>query len=179
MGSAFEPKLWVLRVVFLALVAAVLIVALLPLSVAAPRIPGPDVVLCVILAWVLRRPDVLPVTLIVVVVLVEDFLFQRPPGLWTLLVLVGSEVMRRQAYREGETPIAVEFGLVAATLTAMTVAERVLLAIALVPQPAFSAQMLHLLSTLAIYPVVVLASVYLCGVRPRPTDGPRILGMRV
>lgn len=179
MASAFQPKLWVLRAVFLGVVTVVLVLALLPLSVDAPRIPGPDLVLCVIFAWVLRRPDVLPVTLIVAVVLLEDFLFQRPPGLWTVLVLIGSEVIRRQAYREGDTPLTVEFALVAGTIAAMFLAERVLLAIVFVPQPAIGAQMLQMLSTLAAYPLVVLLSVFVCGVRPRPTDGPRILGMRV
>lgn len=179
MGSTFDLRLWGLRAVFAVLVGVVLIAALLPLSVEAPGIPGPDLVLCVILAWVLRRPDVLPVTLIVAVVLLEDFLFQRPPGLWTLLVLAGSEIVRRRAYREGDMPFVLEYGLVAATVTTMMIAERIVLAVVFVPQPSLGAHLLHLGTTLATYPLVVAISVFVLGVRPLATKGPRILGMRV
>lgn len=178
MDSALDLRLWSLRAVFVAIVAAVLILALLPLDVAAPAIPGPDIVLCVVLAWVLRRPDVLPAVLIVGAILLEDFLFQRPPGLWALLVLAGSELLRNQAYREGDRTFAMEYGLVIVTVLGMMLAERVLLAIAFVPQPSLGAHMLHLATTLAAYPFVVAISVFVLGVRPRPSDGPRIRGMR-
>lgn len=178
MDSALDLRRWSLRGIFAMIVAVVLITALLPLRVEAPRFPGPDLVLCVTLAWVLRRPDVLPVLFVVAAVLLEDFLFQRPPGLWALLVLAGSEVIRRQAYREGEIPFLLEYGMVAGTITAMMVAERVLLAVAFVPQPSLGAHLLHLATTLAIYPLVVAVSVFVLGVSPLTTDGPRIRGMR-
>lgn len=179
MGNGLDLKSWGLRALFVAFVALVLIAALLPLRVEGPRVPGPDLVMCVVFAWVLRRPDLLPVSLIVAAILLEDFLFQRPPGLWALLVLVGSEVIRRQAYRDREIPFLLEYGLVAATTTAMMVSERVLLAVTFVPQPSLGAHLLHLATTLAAYPVVVAISVFVLGIRPLAKDGPRIRGMRL
>ena len=170
MGEAGHLRVWSLRTVFVALVFLILLRALLPIRLDPPAIPGPDLLVCLIFAWVCRRPDVMSVWLIVLCMLLADFLFQRPPGLWTALVLVGSESLRRQTMREGEKTLAFEFGVVALVITSMILMQRIILFVLLVPQPPLGAMLLHLLTTLAIYPLVVVFSVYIVGVRPLPQD---------
>ena len=170
MGEAGHLRVWSLRTVFVALVFLILLRALLPIRLDPPAIPGPDLLVCLIFAWVWRRPDVMSVWLIVLCMLLADFLFQRPPGLWTALVLVGSESLRRQTMREGEKTLAFEFGVVALVITSMILMQRIILFVLLVPQPPLGAMLLHLLTTLAIYPLVVVFSVYIVGVRPLPQD---------
>lgn len=81
---------WGHRVLFLGLALVLLFLRLLPLGNAPGTLPGPDLLLCLIMAWVMRRPDYLPVGLIILVVLAEDLLLLRPPGLWTALVVLTS-----------------------------------------------------------------------------------------
>ena len=45
----------------------------------------------------MRRPDFLPVLLIGAVVLLEDLILLRPPGLWTALVILATEFVRARA----------------------------------------------------------------------------------
>jgi rod shape-determining protein MreD len=170
MGEAGHLRVWSLRTMFVAIVFLILLRALLPIRLDPPAIPGPDLLVCLIFAWVWRRPDVMTAWLIVFSMLLADFLFQRPPGLWTALVLIGSESLRRQTMREGEKTHAFEFGVVALIIASMILMQRIILFVLLVPQPPLGAMLLHLLTTLAIYPVVVVFSIYIVGVRPLPQD---------
>lgn len=131
---------------------------------------GPDLSLALILAWVLRRPEYVPAFLILLVLVTENILFQRPPGLWPLIVLAATESLRAREDGFRGLPFVFEFGLVALTLLAMVVVQRVILFVTVVPQPALGAELLNMLYTLAIYPVVVAASALLLGIK-RPAPG--------
>ena len=170
MGESGHLRVWSLRTIFVALAFLILLRALLPIRLDPPAIPGPDLLVCVIFAWVWRRPDVMTAWLIVLCMLLADFLFQRPPGLWTALVLIGTESLRRQTLREGEKSLTFEFGMVALVFASMILMQRLVLFVLLVPQPPLGAMLLHLLTTLAIYPLVVVFSMYIIGVRPLPQD---------
>ena len=61
--------------------------------------PAPDLMLALTLAWVVRRPDLLPAPLIAAYFFVEDILMMRPPGLWALIVLGATEFLRRATRR--------------------------------------------------------------------------------
>jgi rod shape-determining protein MreD len=174
MGERAPFKVWLLRGLFAVLVLAILLRGLLPLDVGAPSIPGPDLILCLVLAWVQRRPDVMTAPLIAGTILLADFLLMRPPGLWALLVLIGSEVLRRRAYRSESTPIALEMGIVTLTIAAMMLAQRVVLTILFVDQPSITAELLHFLTTVVAYPAVVVVSVFVFGIRTRAGDDGRL-----
>lgn len=166
MAERANFQMWTLRLVFVALVMALLLRGLLPLDVGAPLIPGPDLILCLVLVWVQRRPDILTAPLIAGTVLLADFLLMRPPGLWGLLVLVGTEVLRRRAYRPERTPFALEMGIATITIGALMLAQRIILTVFFVDQPPVTTELLHFLTTVAAYPVVALLSVHVLGIRP-------------
>lgn len=156
---------WAYRGLYLALAAALLFLRLLPLSTEPPRVPGPDLLLCLTLAWMLRRPDYVPAIFIVAVVLLEDLLLMRPPGLWALIVLLGSEFLRDREPTMRGLPFLVEWATVAAVIAIMILVNRMVLALFMVPQSGLGLTLLQGLITLLCYPVVVGLSLMALGLR--------------
>ncbi|MDJ0994967.1 MAG: rod shape-determining protein MreD [Dinoroseobacter sp.] len=170
MAERASFQIWSLRLLFVALTLALLLRALLPLDVGAPRIPGPDLILCLVLVWVQRRPDILTAPLIACTILLADFLLMRPPGLWALLILIGTEFLRRRAYRQERTPFALEMGIATLTIGALMLAQRLILTIFFVDQPSVTSELMHFLTTVAAYPFVALLSMHAFGIKARQSD---------
>jgi rod shape-determining protein MreD len=155
MVDPFHRELWALRVIYVALAALFFFLRILPLGSEAGAWPGPDVFLALTLAWVLRRPDQLPVMLILLVMLAEDFLLMRPPGLWTALVVLATEFLRGRAALTRELGFAMEWLLIGAVLIVMLLSYRIILAIAFLAQPSFAMAMVQTFATFLCYPFVV------------------------
>ncbi|MFZ1468409.1 MAG: rod shape-determining protein MreD [Paracoccaceae bacterium] len=155
MTGFFRESPWGFRLVFLGLALVLLFIRLLPLGNIAGALPGPDLLLCVIMAWVVRRPDFLPLGLIVLVVLSEDLILMRPPGLWTALVVMASEFLRSRAALTRELNFVIEWMLVTGLMMAMLLAYRLVFALALLPQPAFGFSVVQILWSALAYPIVV------------------------
>lgn len=168
-------EVWLHRALFVAIALALLFWRLLPLpiprlslcaeadgwcsfTVWLARMPGPDFLLCVIFAWMMRRPDYLPALLIAAIVLLEDMILMRPPGLWTALVLIASEFVRGRVALTRELNFGVEWLLVAGLMLAMLVVYRLTFAMVLMPQPGFGFAMLQVVWSILCYPVVVFLS---------------------
>lgn len=158
MVDPLRVTLWFYRGLFLVLALVLLFLKLLPLGSLAGTWPGPDLLLCLIFAWVLRRPDYLPVLLICAVVLVDDFLLMRPPGLWAGLVIIGTEFLRSRVALMRELSFMVEWALVAAVMVAVLLAYRLVFVIAFLPQPVFGFALLQTVWSILCYPLVVAAS---------------------
>ncbi len=163
MIDPLSRDVWLHRGIFVAVALVLFFLRLLPMGSEAGRLPGPDVLLCLILAWVQRRPDYLPALLIVAVVLVEDLLLMRPPGLWTALVLLGAEFLRSRIALTRELSFAVEWLLIAVLMMALLLAYRMVFAMAFMPQPAFGYAMVQVLWSILVYPVVVGLSLFALG----------------
>lgn len=140
---------------WLALAGLWIVVRLLPLGLGTSGWPAPDVLLILTLAWVLRRPAHLPAPAIAAVWLIEDLLLMRPPGLWALLVLAGTEVLRARHAMVREINLALEWAVAAGVLVAMTLANRLILAILAVPNEALDLSLMKLAATVVLYPVGV------------------------
>ncbi|MFT4149175.1 MAG: rod shape-determining protein MreD [Paracoccaceae bacterium] len=157
---SLRNSVWLRRALFVALAALVLFFRLLPLGSEAGAWPGPDLLLCLIFAWTMRRPDYLPVLLVAGVVLAEDFILMRPPGLWTALVVVGTEFIRSRVALTRELTFTVEWLLVAGIMAALVLAYRAVFAIAFLPQPGLGFAMVQVIWSILCYPVVVVVSRY-------------------
>ena len=168
-------EIWGHRALFLVIAMVLLFWRLLPLpladsSLCAPdahiclarvwiaRMPGPDLLLCIIFAWTMRRPDYLPVVLIAAVVLLEDLLLMRPPGLWTALVLLASEFVRGRVALTRELNFAVEWLLVTGLMFAVMLIYRLVFAVVLLPQPGIGFALAQLIWSVLCYPAVVFLS---------------------
>ncbi|MDG4647937.1 rod shape-determining protein MreD [Roseibacterium sp. SDUM158017] len=156
---------WTYRIVFLALCAVLITMRLLPLGLGETGLPGPDLLLALTFAWLLRQPAVVPLVSIVAVFLLADFLFQRPPGLWTALAVLASESLRRRRLQMTEFPFLVEWGAIAGAVAGMVLAERVILWVLFIDPPSLGLSLTHGIVTVAIYPVVVAVSKFVFGLR--------------
>ena len=158
MVDAVRSSVWLYRLAFVGLALVLLFLRLLPLGGAAGDWPGPDILLCLIFAWVVRRPDYLPVLLVALVVLLEDLILLRPPGLWCALVVLATEFIRSRATLTRELGFLTEWLLVASMMFALLLAYRMAFSVAFLPQPGFGFALLQTLWSILCYPLVVAAS---------------------
>lgn len=158
MADGVERRVWLYRGVFVALALFILFVRLLPLGSVPGTLPGPDLLLCVMMAWIMRRPDYLPVLLITGVVFLEDVMLMRPPGLWTALVVLATEFLRSRAALTRELSFAVEWMLIAGLMVALLLGYRLFFTLAFLPQPGFGFALTQTLWSILCYPFVVMAS---------------------
>lgn len=155
MAEGVRRRAWLYPTVFTAIAALVFMIRMLPLGTEAGSWPGPDLLLCLILAWVMRRPDYLPAPLLALVLLAEDLLLMRPPGLWAALVLIASEFLRSRAALTRELTFPFEWLLISGLMLALRFAERTIGALAFLPQPALADQMLQTAMSILFYPLAV------------------------
>lgn len=155
MVERLRDGVWFWRGLFTLAVLAMLFLRILPLPAEAGRLPGPDLLMCLCCAWVLRRPDHLPALLIAAAVLVEDMLLMRPPGLWAALMLVGTEFLRSRAAFSRELTLLSEWGMVAVVMLAMLLAYRLTLTLTMLPQPGLGLTLIQFVFSVLAYPLVV------------------------
>lgn len=152
------------RALYVGLALFFVFLYLLPLEVGTGHWPGPDLLLCLAFAWVLRRPSYVPVLLIALVMLAADFLFMRPPGLWAALTLMGAEFLRSREPTSRDMPFPIEWLMVAGVLFAMVLIYRVTLTVFIVDRASLGQFLLGQLSTLIAYPFVVFFTATVCGI---------------
>ncbi len=107
------------------------------------------------IAWVMRRPDFLPLAMIVAVTLIEDLILMRPPGLWTALVVLATEFLRSRTALTRELNFVTEWMLAGGLMIGMLLAYRLVFMLALLPQPPFGFAVVQVLWSILAYPVVV------------------------
>ena len=160
---------WALFVVF-ALVFMFL--DALPFNLGGTSWPGPQLLVLMAIAWVLRRPDYVPIVLFGLLALMADMFQLRPPGLMAGLLVVMLEFLRTRHGAAREWPFVLEWAFVAMLLAIVLVANRLLLGMFAVTQPALGIDVQQFLSSIAAYPAIVGLSVWALGIRRlRPGEG--------
>lgn len=153
-----SARIWAYRALFALVALAIVLLRLLPLDTVAGRGPGPDLMLCLAFAWLVRRPAYLPALLIVAVFLLADMLLQRPPGVHALTVLLGAEFLRGHVVTIRDRLFGHEWLLVAGTILCAALAERLLLLLVLGAAPDLGDVAQRTGLTILAYPAVVLFS---------------------
>ena len=156
---------WSHRILFVAISAFSLFIYILPLHVGTARWPGPDLIVAFAFAWVLRRPTWMPLWLAAPIFLICDFMFLRPPGLWAALCVIALEFLRTREATSRDMPFFVEWMMVSGVMLAMAVVYRAVLAVFMVDLTSLGLVISGQISTLIAYPVVVLISTFVLGVR--------------
>lgn len=167
------------RALFLGLAAGLLFIGLLPLSAMPARFPGPDLMLCLTLAWVQRRPDYVPALMVVAVFLIDDILSMRPLGLWPLIVLLGTEFLRSRDATLRDMPFALEWLITSVIIAVLSIANWLVLELVMVPQTRFGLTVLQVIASAAAYPAVVGVTLLAFGIRKTATGEVDALGRRI
>ncbi len=158
-------RMWLYRMLLVGLAGLITFVHILPLSNNSGGLPGPDLVLSMVLAWVIRRPEYVPVYIVALLVFLIDMLSQHPPGLRAALVVLGLEFLRQRQAGSTDMPFVAEWILVVLVMAGIVLGERLVLAVFLVEQVSLGKTLLRLVISGATYPIVVAFSIYVLGVR--------------
>jgi len=179
MAERNNTRLWSMRGLFILLCMFVIFWRLLPLDLIPHNIAGPDLILALICTWVLRRPEYATPLMIAAIVLLTDLLFQRPPGLWTALVLLGSEALKSRSAGLRDMGFVPEWITVASVVVVITLANRLVLALLLVDQAPLGLTLVQMLMTILFYPFVIMFSAMIFGIRKIKPGDAESLGHRV
>ncbi|MGB7268090.1 MAG: rod shape-determining protein MreD [Albidovulum sp.] len=167
------------RALFIGIAAIIIFFRILPLSTLPPRWPGPELLLCLTVVWVLRRPDYVPALLIAGVFLIDDLLALRPPGLWALIVLLGTEFLRSRENSTRDLPFFAEWMMAGGVIAVMTLANSFVHFLFMIPQASFAQVSVQLVATLMAYPFLALAMQLAFGLRRAATGEVDALGQRL
>ncbi|MDT1061275.1 rod shape-determining protein MreD [Paracoccus sp. CPCC 101403] len=158
------------QILFVLLFLAILFLRLMPLNPGRVAWPGPDLAICLTMAWLLRRPEQVPVLMIALMFLLEDFLLLRPLGLWTAIVVMGTEAARNREQRWRELPFMVEWLRVVILLALMMLGYRLVLAVFFLPLPPLGQVILQFIATIGAYPLTAGLLRWPLGLRRSPID---------
>ncbi|OED49061.1 rod shape-determining protein MreD [Leisingera sp. S232] len=165
MASTSSARIWTMRAAFAALALVIMFFHLLPLETEPRFWAPPDLLLALVMAWSLRRPDYIPALSIGLVMLLADLLFHRPPGLLALLTVLGCAFLKNRAAPHRENTFASEWLAVALVLTGIATLNRLVLTLFGVEQAQLSLTVIQIVMTIAVYPLAVWASQSILGVR--------------
>jgi rod shape-determining protein MreD len=158
-------SLWRGRLGYVFLVALILLASLIPFGGEAGQLPGPDLLLCLTFAWMMRKPDFLPLWLLILVFLTADILTQKPIGLWAALAIVATEILRAREVLMRELSFLMELVVVAGLMLGMILIYRFVFALTLLPQVGFGFALVQWLWSVLAYPVVVWLNRYILDLR--------------
>lgn len=164
MADRADPRIWMHRGIFVLTAFVIVVAQLVPLDMRPANWSWPDLLLAITLAWIVRKPDYAPVTVVAGLFLMTDLLLHRPPGLWAALVVILTETIRGQNRDFRNMPALVEWGTISVGIIVITVINRLVLAIVMVPQVPLGLTLIQMLSTIAIYPLVVIVGHFVFGV---------------
>lgn len=169
MAKPRASQIWTMRAVFAGLALFLVYARLMPIDNPAGAWGAPDLLLALTFAWGLRRPDYTPPLLVAVLWLVADLLLLRAPGLMTALVLGALMILQARQRDFTDMPFGIEWLAVALAMLALLLAQRAVLGLFLLPPPPMGQGTIQVIVTALVYPVVVLISEYILGVRRRPS----------
>jgi rod shape-determining protein MreD len=157
--------------VLLALGIATVIVSLVPLGPGGAMAP-PDLLYCLLVAWVVRRPGRMPIWAVLGLGLFGDVMLSRPIGLGALALLLVTEVFRARALLLNSIGFLAEWLAATVGFAAMLAGMSLALRLVFAAPPGMAASLHYLLATALAYPLVVLGLTWCLRLRaPRVADG--------
>ncbi|MEO1491474.1 MAG: rod shape-determining protein MreD [Pseudomonadota bacterium] len=150
-GARFSRMMFMLILGVLALY-----IEMAPLGIGPGAHPSPDLVLCVVAYWAIRRPGSTPVLAVFVLGLMRDLISDVPVGAGALSLVLAAEVLKRWRRTLARSGFLREWIVVFGAALATTAFQWLLVMITLA-QPPFLDQLLNqCLYTAMAYPVVAM-----------------------
>ncbi|MEZ7812963.1 MAG: rod shape-determining protein MreD [Paracoccaceae bacterium] len=158
MQSELRSDVWLHRGLYFLLGYVFIFIKILPLGQSAGDWPGPDLLLCLTMAWVIRRPDYLPAFLIALVILLTDLILMRPPGLFAFAVVLGTEFLRNRIHFVRELSLFAEWMMIAVLMMSILMTTQIIAFLTITPVENFGFEVIGVLASIAAYPIVVWMS---------------------
>ncbi|MEM6972093.1 MAG: hypothetical protein AAF577_04735 [Pseudomonadota bacterium] len=140
-------------------------VEMAPVGTGPVALPSPDLLLLVLGVAVVRRPDCVPVPMVLALGLTRDMVGDMPVGLGALTLTAAIEILRARAPALARSSLVVEAITLASVTLAMLVAQILLMLIMLAQPPYIMALVRQWVLTLAFWPLAVFAIRGVMGIR--------------
>lgn len=146
-----------------------------------PGWPRPDLLLCVVALWALRRPGWTPALAVFALGLARDLSGGGPVGAGALGLLLAAELLRAQAPALRRRVFPLEWAAVVAAAAIAVAAPWLLLTLTLAPTPPLPALGARVAATALAYPLVALALRWAVRIGPaaQSTDGGLMFERRI
>ncbi|MEM7176681.1 MAG: rod shape-determining protein MreD [Pseudomonadota bacterium] len=142
-----------------------------PVGLHGSALPSPDLLLCVVAFWVLRRPGSTPVLLVFALGLCRDLLTDAPLGAGTLGLVIAAQMLTERRGWIGTRPFLVEWLAVGLAIVFALALQWVLVVLTLGHPPYLRELLLMAGLTFAAYPFVALVFRWILGINWRQGDG--------
>ncbi|MCP5087316.1 MAG: hypothetical protein GY952_11000 [Rhodobacteraceae bacterium] len=171
MNETTTFQLFLRRAVYLSLAFIFVSGTLIPFDLTAGSLPGPDILYCLTMIYVIRRPEFIPIWAIFLVFFLREILSMEPLGLWSMLVLVGTEIVRANIQAFREYFFLLEWLWVVAIFAIIQIINQVVLSVSLSITPNILSQLYLLVFTAVAYPATVAVIRFAFGInRPLPGE---------
>lgn len=134
------------------------------------RLTPPDVVYCLMIGWVIRRPARVPIWIAPALGLFGDLMLMRPIGLGALGLMVATEVFRARARVFHGAPFAFEWLAAVAGFAALVFGMRLVLGATFADAPTAARLAVAVLATGVTYPLVLLGLTWCLRIRASGDD---------
>lgn len=141
MIDSAQSRILRMRILFAFMALCLVMVQVMPLDRFTAPHAGPDMLAALTVAWCIRRTDLVPIPVVLMVWLFSDLVLQRPIGLMTGLMLICVEWMRMHNRQLRELSVMSAIIVGAIILGIVQVANWMLLRAFLVPAPAPSMEL--------------------------------------
>ena len=146
-------RLLKLRCTFLLIAMFLIILPTLPIRTDFNYIFIPDLLLVMTFTWVMQRPDVIGPITITIVFLFADFILQRPPGLWTVIVLFAVIFLGTRSAKFQETFFVYAWATVSVIIVFCYISQYIVMRLTFLPAYDLKLLIITGLTTIVLYPV--------------------------
>ena len=176
MSNIPSERVWIYRTIFITVSIFLILVNLMPLQTTPQSWPWPNTLLLVIFCWSLREPNFVPVPLIIAVLLLQDFLLHRPPGLFSGISVIILILIKAITASSDDKSFLAEWVRVSLAFAAISLIYHLVLTLSFVSTSQLRISLIQTIFNISIYPFVVLVSHYIFRVkRPYFTRSGRVI----
>ena len=156
LGELMSPARW-LRIALMTTLSILAIYAeAAPLGLSAAAIHSPDLLLCVIAYWAIRRPGSTPVLIVFLLGLARDLLTDVPVGAGALSLVLVAEVLKHWRRAFSRTGFLLEWAAICAAAVGSSFLHWALVFLTLSQPPYLADLGQQCVFTIAVYPVIAL-----------------------
>ena len=171
-----SERILIYRIIFVTIATFLILANLMPLQTTPQSWPWPNILLLLIFCWSLREPNFVPVTLIIAVLLLQDFLLHRPPGLFSGISIIILILIKAITASSDDKSFLAEWVRVSLAFAAISLFYHFVLLISFVNTTELRISLIQTILNISTYPFIVLVSHYIFRVkRPYFTRSGRVI----
>ena len=171
-----SERILIYRIIFVTIATFLILANLMPLQTTPQSWPWPNILLLLVFCWSLREPNFVPIPLIIGVVLLQDFLLNRPPGLFSGISVIILIWIKAITSSSDDKSFLAEWVRVSLAFAAISLIYHLILSVSLVNTIELRMTLIQTIFNISTYPFIVLVSHYVFRVkRPYFTRSGRVI----